>query len=81
MIRPPKMISSRFDTSACEISTPKACEIPPEAMLRKIGNRVMKAAPRNEPRMEPTPPMMIMNSTRKLRSSVNASGSTVPRYV
>jgi hypothetical protein len=31
--------------------------------LRKIGTSTMKAAPRNEPRMVPSPPMMIMNST------------------
>ena len=49
------------------------------AMLRKIGSRTMKAAPRNEPRMLPTPPMITMNRMRNDRSRLKASGSTVPR--
>ncbi|MNC95200.1 hypothetical protein D3C83_122570 [compost metagenome] len=73
------MISSMFDTTACEISMPVAGEMPPNSTLRKIGISTMKPAPRNEPRIDPTPPMMTMNRTRKERSSVKASGSTVPR--
>ena len=44
-----------------------------------IGISTMNAAPRNDPRMLPMPPMMTMNRMRNDRSSVNASGSTVPR--
>ncbi len=36
---------------------------------------VMKAAPRNEPRIEPSPPMMTMNRTWNERSMLKASGS------
>ena len=76
---PPKMIASVLDTTACDISMPRVASMARDTTLRKIGNSVMKAAPRNEPRIEPAPPMMIMKSTRNERSSVNASGSTVPR--
>jgi hypothetical protein len=68
MISPPKMMDSRFETTACEISTPERCEIQPEARLRKIGNSTMKPAPRNEPRIEPTPPMITMNRILNERS-------------
>ena len=39
------------------------CRASAGSWLRKIGSIVMKAAPRNAPRIEPSPPMMIMNST------------------
>jgi hypothetical protein len=38
----------------------------------------MKPAPRKDPRMLPSPPMMIMNSTWKERFTSNASGSHDP---
>ena len=47
---------------------PSACG----ALVRKIGTSTMKAAPRNEPRIEPSPPMMTMNSTRN--DSVDVEG-------
>src|SRR6266853_376690 len=46
----------------------------------KIGRSTMKAAPRNDPRMLPTPPTMIMKRILKESSSSNPAGSTVPRY-
>ncbi len=47
--------------------------------LSSTGRSTMNPAPRNEPRMLPTPPMMIMNRMRNERSRVKPSGSTVPR--
>jgi len=60
---------------------PIRCSIGPAIVLRKIGSSTMKAAPMNEPRMLPTPPMITMNRIRNDRSRLKASGSTVPRYV
>ena len=39
----------------------------------------MKAAPRKEPRIEPSPPMITMNSSWNERSMLKASGSQAPR--
>ena len=59
--------------------TPSACSSGRATVLRKIGSSTMNAAPRKEPRMLPTPPMMIMNRMRNDRSRLKPSGSTVPR--
>ena len=83
MIKPPNTISSRFDVT--EVGTDQwnvDCNSPLNAgtkILSKIGSSVMNAAPRNDPRMLPSPPMITMNRMRNERSSVKASGSTVPR--
>ena len=39
----------------------------------------MKAAPKKLPMIEPSPPMMIMNSSWNERSMENAAGSHEPR--
>src|SRR5687767_8154734 len=45
-------------------------DLDPEGRLRKMGKSVMKADPRKQPRIEPTPPMMIMKRMRNERSRV-----------
>ena len=50
----------------------------PGSWLRKIGISTMKAAPRNEPRIEPSPPMMTMNRIWNERLMSKASGSQEP---
>ena len=65
MIRPPKMIElevGRSDRSASAMPSRRG------ACSRRIGSSTMKAAPRNEPRMLPSPPMMIMNRIWNERS-------------
>ena len=39
----------------------------------------MNAAPRKDPMIDPSPPMITMNSTWNERSILNASGSQEPR--
>ena len=80
MISAPNTISSRFDMRPGGICTPSPCSMSGATVLRKIGSSTMNAAPRNDPRMLPTPPMITMNSTRNDRSRLKPSGSTVPRY-
>ncbi len=84
MMRPPNTINSRLDVidpgsdhcSADCSSRLSACT----PTFSTIGVSTMNAAPRNDPRMLPMPPMITMNRIRNDRSSVKASGSTVPRY-
>ena len=44
------------------------CSSSAAIVFRKIGSSTMNAAPRNDPRMLPTPPMMTMNRMRNDRS-------------
>src|SRR6266496_3709441 len=81
MMSAPKTITSRFDMSPEGSVMPSTLSSGCATLLRKIGSSVMKAAPMNDPRMLPTPPMMTMNRILNERSRLNASGSTVPRYV
>src|ERR1022692_739638 len=80
MIRPPKIINSRFDATL--LGMLKCREVSRNVMvvLSRIGSSVMKALPRKAPSTVPTPPIMIMNRMRNERSRLYASGSTVPRY-
>ncbi len=48
------------------------------ALVRKIGTRVMNAAPRIEPMMLPKPPIMIMNRTWNDTKMSKASVSALP---
>ena len=44
-----------------------------------MGSTTRKAAPKKAPAIEPSPPMITMNSSWKLRSMENAAGSHEPR--
>ena len=81
MISPPNTISSRFDVSVFDTLRWTVVSRKPTNTFRKIGSSAMNALPRNDPRIVPTPPMMIMNRIRNDRSRLYASGSTVPRYM
>src|SRR5262249_36785896 len=60
-MRPPNTISSISFWSAVGILSPSQCGM----FVSRMGVRMMKPVPRNEPRIEPSPPMMIMKRTRK----------------
>src|SRR5204862_459740 len=75
MMRPPNTISSICFCSATGRCRPTVCG----AFVRRIGTRTMKAAPRNDPRMEPSPPMITMNRTRKESVTSKASVSALPK--
>ncbi len=45
----------------------------------RIGRMMMKAAPKNAPMIEPSPPMMTRNSNWNERSTENACDSHEPR--
>src|SRR5215467_8835551 len=70
----PNSMNSICDIVAVEIGIPSH----DGSWLSVIGSSTMKAAPRNEPRIVPSPPMMIMNSTWNDRLTSNASGSQEP---
>src|SRR6267143_2457435 len=80
MMSAPNRIRVRLDTNPAGRARPKERSIEVAERSMKIGRSTMKAAPRNEPRMLPTPPTMIMKRILKERSSSNPAGSTVPRY-
>jgi hypothetical protein len=46
-------------------------------LFRPIGSRKMKNAPRNDPRMLPSPPTITMNRTMNDRKMSKADASTV----
>ena len=75
MIRPPKMMSWKLDTKPAPSASPNSAGT---TLSSRIGSSTMNAAPRKEPMMEPTPPMMIMNKILNDRSRLKPSGSTVP---
>ncbi len=67
------------ETVALENGRPNSPASHGKAMSRKIGSSRMNAAPRKLPRIEPIPPMMIMNRMRNDMSNEKPSGSTEPR--
>ena len=74
-IRAPKTMNSMCDDDRGRY---RNAERSAGAGSSTIGSITMKAAPRNEPRIEPSPPMMTMNSTWNERSMSKASGSQEP---
>src|SRR5262249_56336253 len=74
-ISPPKKMNSIGEIAAVDSETPSHAG----SWLRTRGISTMNAAPRKEPRMVPSPPMMIMNSTWNERLTSNAKGSHEPR--
>src|SRR5207253_990792 len=67
----PNRIRVRLDTSPAGRARPNERSIEAAERSMKIGSSTMKPAPRNEPRMLPTPPMMIMKRILKESSSSN----------
>lgn len=79
MISAPNTSTWICETVALEKGSPSKPATQGREISRKIGSNRMKAAPRKLPRIEPTPPMMIMNRMRNDISSEKPSGSTEPR--
>ena len=72
---PPKTISSSSETVAVDRGTPSALG----RRFSAMGRITIKAAPRNDPRIDPSPPMITMNSSSNERFTSKASGSHPPR--
>src|SRR5262245_18615243 len=71
----PNNMNSIWEIAAVDSENPSHAG----SWLRTMGISTMNAAPRKEPRMVPSPPMMIMNSTWNERLTSNAKGSHEPR--
>src|SRR5262245_16390767 len=76
MMSAPNTMSWRCLASATGRSSP----IELGTLVRRMGTSRMNAAPRNEPRMLPSPPMITMNRTRNDSAMSKASVSALPRY-
>ena len=74
-MRPPKIIKVRCAASAVSMGTPNQYG----SASSRIGSTTMKAAPKKLPMIEPSPPMITMNSRSNERLMLNAAGSHEPR--
>ncbi|KAG1165791.1 hypothetical protein G6F35_018570 [Rhizopus arrhizus] len=76
-ISAPNTMCSMCAAVSTDSGMPSACGMFDSA----TGTSTMKAAPKKLPMIEPSPPMITMNSSWNERVRANASGSHEPRWM